>query len=555
MEKYFINKGNSFFVFEKNWENYRKEKLTNAELINMKQEPNQDIQVKIRTNEHLGDIKKTKLLFKELNKIRKLLKNKYPKAQFAKGGYGDEFEIFSTSVIFNLPYDYVIKNNHTYGSDDGKVDSFYVDSESKILYLCQIKIGDLDDQELKEKMEATHHELVIDNNRVNKSFYKTITKNYQINDIKTYTVNYLLVSRKKVSGFTHYKVKDIVELFIEKSLLPVETSGIRLVIKKTTKDDLLVEAKDKNMGFFFCDSDKFVKAVKDVLGDNFEPLFYENVRGRLSPNKELANTIINEPENFQLYNNGISIVCNNFRENNSYITIEQPSIVNGQQTLYSLLSSENSLTNVSIPIFLKKKKSLKTTRNIAKYNNTQTKISDLDLASLSQNIKILQEKVYKFSNEKKYFLDIYSSGKIRARDNVLSQIDLEKIALKDFLRLYFTIKFPTSIGKWKNSFTLSLRKSNYETEDFEIKKVMPIIITITEFNKYLMSLKNDKEISSKTRLYDLHLMYIMYKYENNISKSIKVIDEVIENNKDTPIPDLFRGNNIWKEIKKVDNKL
>ncbi len=95
----------------------------------------------------------------------------------------------------------------------------------------------------------------------------------------------------------------------------------------------------------------FIESYKEKK-DDIDLLYDKNVRKYLSIknkiNKKIAETIINEPNMFGLYNNGITIVVEDFKknvQNNKYDLIE-PYVVNGCQTtktLWEVLDRELAL--------------------------------------------------------------------------------------------------------------------------------------------------------------------------------------------------------------------
>jgi len=87
-------------------------------------------------------------------------------------------------------------------------------------------------------------------------------------------------------------------------------------------------------------------------------LFYDNVRdyqGDNSINKEIAKTIITEPQKFALFNNGITIVCEMFNISFTDIHVKNPQIVNGCQTSHVIFnnSKNNQELSAKIPVIVK----------------------------------------------------------------------------------------------------------------------------------------------------------------------------------------------------------
>ena len=120
------------------------------------------------------------------------------------------------------------------------------------------------------------------------------------------------------------------------------------------------------------------------------------VRGKV--NKGIRYTILNEPEMFFAYNNGIAATAYDIKvdilDGMPYITeISSLQIVNGGQTTASLATalvkdkrdhSEEQIQKISIPMKLSivlPEKADKLIGNIARYANSQNKVSDADLWS------------------------------------------------------------------------------------------------------------------------------------------------------------------------------
>lgn len=120
------------------------------------------------------------------------------------------------------------------------------------------------------------------------------------------------------------------------------------------------------------------------------------VRGKV--NKGIRYTILNEPEMFFAYNNGIAATAYDIKvdvlDGMPYITeISSLQIVNGGQTTASLATAlvkdkkdnaEESIKKISIPMKLSivlPEKADKLIGNIARYANSQNKVSDSDLWS------------------------------------------------------------------------------------------------------------------------------------------------------------------------------
>ncbi|MBA2345904.1 MAG: AIPR family protein [Rubrobacter sp.] len=82
---------------------------------------------------------------------------------------------------------------------------------------------------------------------------------------------------------------------------------------------------------------EFLKTYKSEADDDLDRLYEKNVRrflgNRGKVNRAMQKTLQDEPERFGLYNNGITVVVENFNRNgNGKVELSEPYIVNGCQT-------------------------------------------------------------------------------------------------------------------------------------------------------------------------------------------------------------------------------
>lgn len=86
-------------------------------------------------------------------------------------------------------------------------------------------------------------------------------------------------------------------------------------------------------------------------------LFNDNVRdfqGRNPVNNEIYTTIKTSPEKFIILNNGITIVCDDYKVNNTKISINNPQIVNGCQTSHIIFDANKAGLDVSnVPVSIR----------------------------------------------------------------------------------------------------------------------------------------------------------------------------------------------------------
>jgi hypothetical protein len=143
--------------------------------------------------------------------------------------------------------------------------------------------------------------------------------------------------------------------------------------------------------------------LKRLHGLHGPALFDRNVRLYLGARKGSVNFGIRETlnsqqerQNFWAYNNGITIVCDDFTYDKSSgeITIRRFSIVNGCQTTVSIASSsEQAAEDVAVLARFIAVPDPQIVDQIIKYNNSQTKIRDWDLASQDRTQKGLKNRL------------------------------------------------------------------------------------------------------------------------------------------------------------------
>jgi hypothetical protein len=133
-------------------------------------------------------------------------------------------------------------------------------------------------------------------------------------------------------------------------------------------------------------------------------LFNKNIRkmlGNTEVNKEIENTIQNQPDKFWYFNNGITLIANDVTKNliggssrdSGYFNATNISIVNGAQTVSTIGrlpdSEENThkLERVKIPIRIISLGNASETfgSEVTKNNNRQNRIENRDFVSLDEN--------------------------------------------------------------------------------------------------------------------------------------------------------------------------
>lgn len=555
MKKYFVTKGDSYFCTDDNWKTSLKVKEINTNEYT--REKNATTKKKVEFNHEFG-YSNSKNIIKEFNKIeKKLITFGSATPSDFSDGYGKAFEVFAISVLHNLDYDTVISNYIVHGSFDGKIDSIYYNDVEKSAYIYQIKLGEFSDTAAAEFTFHNFSEFVrnrdvsIKDTSDLKSFMSKY-KDYKHLKSCEHKFRFITSSRLQILS-RQYEVitpNQIFDKYIQSLLVPLPKTSAILTIPLP----LPQIAKVSDVEFFsYVRATILIDSINSMLEEyttfKFSDLFIDNVRGKLMDSISIQETIRTSASKFSKFNNGIS-VTGNIKVNAGFAVITGPNIVNGQQTLYSLKNTKHSLNDVFVPVFFKGTSDIDEKRDIAFYNNTQRPIKQIDLLSINVNIRNLQKALFTpilSGATEKYYLDIHSQGMTSFRTNARKLFDKhELIKLSSFIKLYFTILTPSSLGLWKNTFSKQLSTVNISTTIFDKEESMRICKTISSYQLFLAQ-NDDANISSILRTGDLPVMYLMY-MGKSINECLNILNLIIEKEAKAP-KDVFRSRAIYSKLK------
>jgi hypothetical protein len=209
----------------------------------------------------------------------------------------------------------------------------------------------------------------------------------------------------------------------------VENSHTRIKIPLTTsnlKGDKLWVGAVKLMSLY-----KFMKDYKNVTGD-LDQLYEKNVRRFLSSrrkvNKAIKNTLEKEPENFGLYNNGVTIVVEDFERAKRGYELVEPYVVNGCQTtrtiwdvLYKKLEAGGTGSNTKLEEWKKKvdqgvvvvkivkvgSEGEELLTQITRYTNSQNAVNEKDFLALTSDFRTWAKQI---ADKYNLFLEIQRGG-------------------------------------------------------------------------------------------------------------------------------------------------
>ncbi|POO84618.1 hypothetical protein C1T30_04960 [Bacillus sp. MBGLi97] len=146
-----------------------------------------------------------------------------------------------------------------------------------------------------------------------------------------------------------------------------------------------------------------VKDFSQFVNEGENLLFHSNIRNYLKStkiNKGIKHTIRNEPENFWYYNNGVTVVCDEYYETMGSLVMKAPQIVNGCQTAKTLgdfykhktnkeLSALESNGHLLVKVIKTKRSADESQKkelrdNITRFTNSQNAVRGLDFYALDR---------------------------------------------------------------------------------------------------------------------------------------------------------------------------
>lgn len=131
-----------------------------------------------------------------------------------------------------------------------------------------------------------------------------------------------------------------------------------------------------------------LRELTDFVTKNRDYVFESNIRQwmqfKTSVNKGIRETLQNNPNKFFYYNNGITIVVSDFKEEGNVLNLDAPQIVNGAQTSNSILDHAKRTKNLDgfMTVTIIKADDEQEQNNITKYRNSQNAVRGKDLVSL-----------------------------------------------------------------------------------------------------------------------------------------------------------------------------
>jgi len=342
--------------------------------------------------------------------------------------------LFALSIRYNIDdISWLAANCLTDGTDDKKIDAIYVDvDELQTAIVIQSYISE--DETRPEAPSSKADDLntaatwalnlapenIPERIRSNVISLREAIKNGTINNLEFWYVHNLNKSEnvsKALGGVTATANSAIKTNYLgtEITIHALEVGNEQLEEWYLSRTNSIVitdefnlgpangyEIKESNWNAYSC----YVEAkwLYDIYKKYGEQIFSANIRGYLGSRKSDRNinngikeTCQTEPNNFWIYNNGITCLVNKYKvDQEKNLTISGFSIVNGAQTTGAIGSVDKTPTEgTKIPTRFIECQKADLIENIIRYNNSQNKISAADFRSNDSIQRRLREEFQK----------------------------------------------------------------------------------------------------------------------------------------------------------------
>lgn len=178
----------------------------------------------------------------------------------------------------------------------------------------------------------------------------------------------------------------VIERYMDsKSLLTMceeNENNFTTVLNTMDSFQLTEVAGVENSIILLCNAEEIIKMLKSSDELLRKSLFSDNVRdyqGDTTINQEMLSTICDNPQQFVLMNNGITIVCGKAISSNRKVTITNPQVVNGCQTcnvLYSAFKKNIELKDIYVTVKVISTRKNDVTNQIVRGTNRQNIVLD-----------------------------------------------------------------------------------------------------------------------------------------------------------------------------------
>ena len=344
------------------------------------------------------------------------------------------------------------------------------------------------------------------------------------------TINLVVITDKEKPVMTH-----INDSFIQKKYQINEAKLFRIAksndndyeaMLEFTDEFTLPNAQGKGQTIVaLCEAERLINILKNEDGMIRTNIFDANVRayqGNTDINNEILGTLQKAPENFVLYNNGITIVCRKLDRNGKTLALKTPQVVNGCQTCNSLFRAYKKGVDISkVKVIIKTIETTgeTVTQGIVRGTNRQNIVYEAAFETIRQFHKDLEDffnimevpgfqKIYYERRSKQYYFDPQ---------------------IKPYQKISFRMLIQSMVAMYMNRVEISHRHESKLLEEYKDKLFVEgqsfypyyIAALLTTNLDYFMK-KNKDFVDVKN--YKMHILFVIQ--ELNMGQAPELNDKV-----------------------------
>ncbi|WP_293907715.1 AIPR family protein [Sphingobacterium sp. UBA5670] len=254
---------------------------------------------------------------------------------------------------------------------------------------------------------------------------------------------------------------------------------------------------------------ELIKLISTDDGIIRKSLFNDNVRDfqGLNPvNLEIENTVKDSPEKFIVLNNGITIVCDDYKQNNTKLTIYNPQIVNGCQTshiIYDCYRKNLDLSKVPISVRVISTTDEEIVNDIVRGTNRQNIVLEEAFESTKKFHKDLEEFFIAVSID---YQPIYYERRSKQYQHNPTIKQTQKVNLRILTQYYIGVFLnKPHISHRHESILLKENKDNIFQELHSKLPYFTLAHLFLSFEKYL----RENNVPRAVRTYKSHILMML----------------------------------------------
>ena len=347
------------------------------------------------------------------------------------------------------------------------------------------------------------------------------------------TVNVIIIADELKDAITINKdsfIQKTYQINEEKLLRIVKSNdnAYETVLRYTDAISLSNEEEGQTI-VALCNADQLLHILENEDGKIRSNIFDANVRayqGYTDVNNEMMKTLKECPENFVLYNNGVTIVCSSLEHKGKSLKIKSPQVVNGCQTCNSLFRAyKNGIDLSKVKVIVK---TIGTTnemimQGIVRGTNRQNIVYEEAFETTRQFHKDLEDffnimevpgllKIYYERRSKQYYFDS---------------------PIKPYQKISFRMLIQSMVAMYMNKVEISHRHESKLITEYKDK----LFVEGQSFYPYyvaalltanLDNLMRKEKIFSDVKNYKMHILFILQELNMGPAPNINDKEEIEE---------------------------